>query len=334
MTSANMFSLASAILLAAFLVMVLLFNLLPALFAGLLVLEVVNSMTPPLQRIFSGSKGRYLAVGLLSILVILILGLAFVGTFSLVMREFHDPSALLHKMLGLLDRAREKLPPSLERFVPANVDDIRDFLGGWLREHVADLQHLGARAVHVFVTVLMGMVLGGIVALRRISGHQALPPLASALMARVTNFAWAFRSIVFAQAKISLLNTLLTTFFLLVLLPLFGVRMPLAKTLILVTFIAGLLPVVGNLISNAVILVVGLSVSMWVALWALIYLVLIHKLEYFLNAVIVGGHIKARAWELLSAMLLFEAVFGLPGLIAAPVYYAYVKQELKEQGWI
>jgi predicted PurR-regulated permease PerM len=56
--------------------------------------------------------------------------------------------------------------------------------------------------------------------------------------------------------------------------------------------------------------------------------VVIHKLEYFVNARIIGSRIRARAWELLTAMLVMEAAFGIPGLIAAPIYYAYVKDEL------
>jgi predicted PurR-regulated permease PerM len=46
------------------------------------------------------------------------------------------------------------------------------------------------------------------------------------------------------------------------------------------------------------------------------------------NARIIGTRIKAWAWELLLAMLVMEAWFGVPGLIAAPIYYAYVKDEL------
>jgi predicted PurR-regulated permease PerM len=61
----------------------------------------------------------------------------------------------------------------------------------------------------------------------------------------------------------------------------------------------------------------------------LAFMIVVHKLEYFLNARIIGSHINARAWELLMAMLFAEAVFGLPGVIAAPVYYAYVKEELR-----
>jgi len=60
----------------------------------------------------------------------------------------------------------------------------------------------------------------------------------------------------------------------------------------------------------------------------------IHKLEYFLNAKIVGSRINASAWELLLAMLIMEAAFGLPGLVAAPVYYAYLKDELSARGLI
>jgi predicted PurR-regulated permease PerM len=58
----------------------------------------------------------------------------------------------------------------------------------------------------------------------------------------------------------------------------------------------------------------------------------VHKLEYFLNARIVGTGIHASAWELLVAMLLMEAAFGLPGLVGAPIYYAYVKDELVSRG--
>jgi predicted PurR-regulated permease PerM len=57
----------------------------------------------------------------------------------------------------------------------------------------------------------------------------------------------------------------------------------------------------------------------------------IHKLEYFLNARIVGSQIRARAWELLVAMLLCEAAFGLPGVVAAPIFYAYLKAELEAE---
>ena len=137
---------------------------------------------------------------------------------------------------------------------------------------------------------------------------------------------------VFAQIKISAVNTGLTALYLAVALPLLGVSLPLTKTMIAVTFVAGLLPVIGNLISNTVIVIVSLSHSFSTAVGSLVFLVVVHKLEYFLNARIVGQEIEASAWELLCAMLVMEAAFGLPGLVAAPIFYAYLKTELKTIG--
>ena len=117
-------------------------------------------------------------------------------------------------------------------------------------------------------------------------------------------------------------------------LPLLGKPLPMAGALIVLTFVAGLLPVVGNLISNTFIVILSLSHGLGLTLISLVWLVGIHKLEYFLNAHIIGHKIKAAAWELLIAMLLMEAAFGLAGLIAAPVIYAQVKKSLIEKNWI
>jgi len=89
--------------------------------------------------------------------------------------------------------------------------------------------------------------------------------------------------------------------------------------------------VLGNLISNSVIVIISLSHSLHVAAGSLVFLVVIHKLEYFVNARIIGGQIQARAWELLIAMLVMEAAFGLQGVIAAPIFYAYIKKELSDR---
>jgi len=134
--------------------------------------------------------------------------------------------------------------------------------------------------------------------------------------------------------RIAAINAALTAVYLLVVLPLAGIHLPLTKSMVALTFVAGLLPVVGNLISNSVVVIVGLSHSLGIAFASLFYLIVIHKLEYFLNAKIIGSHINARAWELLTAMLVMESIFGLPGVVAAPVLYAYLKKELTDQGLV
>ena len=201
---------------------------------------------------------------------------------------------------------------------------LKETLAEWFRAHSADVQSMGKEAGRTLVQTLIGMVLGAMVAL-----HEALPietnrPLARELVERAARLGDAFRRVVFAQVQISLINTVLTGIYLALVLPSFGVNLPFKKTLIVVTFITGLLPVVGNLISNVVIVVVSLSYSLNVAIGSLLFLIVIHKLEYFLNARIVGRRVEAHAWELLLAMLAMEAAFGISGVIAAPIYYAYL----------
>jgi predicted PurR-regulated permease PerM len=137
---------------------------------------------------------------------------------------------------------------------------------------------------------------------------------------------------VFAQFKISLINTAFTGIYLALVLPAFGINLPFKMTLIALTFITGLLPVLGNLVSNTIIVVVSLSISPQVAIGSLLFLIIIHKFEYFLNARIVGRRTECRAWELLLAMVVMEAAFGIPGVIAAPIYYTYLKAELSDRG--
>jgi predicted PurR-regulated permease PerM len=180
----------------------------------------------------------------------------------------------------------------------------------------------------------IGMVLGAMVALHEASPIETNRPLARELVERIKRFGDSFRRVVFAQVQISFINTVLTGIYLGLILPSLGMNLPFKKTLIVVTFITGLLPVVGNLISNVVIVVVSLSSSLNAAIGSLLFLIVIHKLEYFLNARIVGRRVDCRAWELLLAMVAMEAAFGIPGVIAAPIYYAYLKDELEDRGLV
>jgi predicted PurR-regulated permease PerM len=307
------------------LVLVLGLRLLPALFAGLLVYELVQSTAPLLGKRVPGDRARVLVVALLATIVVGLLVLLILGAVSFLRNEIGNPELLWQQQLmPLVEKAREQLPGTVVGWLPDSVDDLRVMALELTRKHSVSLQTIGKEAARVFVHILIGMVLGAIVALSR-----ARP--ASALGLRAQRLAEAFHNIVFAQIKISLLNTTFTAIFLLGVLPLMDIHVPLAKTLVVVTFIVGLLPVIGNLISNTAITIAGLSISLGVGIAALGFLILIHKLEYFLNARIVGSQIRARAWELLVAMLLMEAAFGLAGLIAAPIYYAYLKSELEAE---
>ena len=321
---------ASWILTGVALVAVLKVGLLPALLAGLLVYELVHVIAARMGFLSTdGRRGKLIAVGLLATAIVIALVATGFGIWVFVRSEAGSATALLQKLAEIIDGARGTVPDWLLDLLPGNADDLRTALVAWLKEHAKELQHAGAEMARGLAHVLIGMVVGGMISLSDARPGRELGMLSRALNERAVRLGDAFRRIVFAQVRISALNTALTAIFLIAVLPLVGAKMPLVKTIIVVTFLVGLLPVVGNLISNSVIVVVGLAQSASIALACLVFLVAIHKLEYFVNARIVGAQIQARAWELLAAMLVMEAVFGLAGIVAAPIYYAYLKDELK-----
>lgn len=325
---------AAWILSGAGLVLVLLLQLLPAMLAGMLVYELVHVLAPTVYNRLSDKRAKIAAVVLLSTLVVGITTVGIAGAIVFFKSDAGNIPALLTKMAEIVSGSKGVLPHWLVDEMPDNPDDMRGAIAEWFRVHAAEMQTMGKEAGRVLVYVLIGMIVGALIALREALPMGPRGPLAMELIERVTNLGTAFRRVVFAQVRISLLNTIFTAIYLALVLPLFGVELPLKKTLIAVTFIAGLLPVVGNLISNTVIVIVSLSYSFGVAVASLCFLIVIHKLEYFLNARIIGDRIGSRAWELLLAMLVMEAAFGIAGVIAAPIYYAFLKDELASQGLV
>jgi predicted PurR-regulated permease PerM len=234
----------------------------------------------------------------------------------------------MQRMAEVIGTARSQVPEWALAYLPSNIDDFQADAARWLTEHAGQIGGIGQDVGRVLFHLILGMIVGGIIAFQGAPSGPDQGPLARAFMARADTLAAAFRNVVFSQVLISALNTTLTAMYLGVLLPLLGIHLPLVKTMIAVTFLVGLMPVIGNLISNTVIVVVSLSASPYVAAGSLAYLVVIHKLEYFFNARIIGSQIQARAWELLIVLLVMEAVFGIPGVIAGPIFYAYLKSEL------
>ncbi len=320
---------ASWLIFAAALLLVLKVHLLPALISGLLVYELIHMLAPKLGRFATGPAAKRAALVLLSIVII---G-ALISMGLLLMALFRGDgggfTTLGGRLAEIIERARAELPAWAVQSLPDNANALKDAIVHWLREHLSELQLAGIETIRSLAHILIGLVVGAILALQSEMGLTKQGPLAAALIERAQRLADSFRQIVFAQVRISAINTTFTAIYLAIALPAFDVNLPLTKTMILVTFLVGLLPVVGNLISNTFIVVVSLSYSHQVAFCSLAFLVIIHKLEYFLNARIVGGRIAARAWELLVAMLAMEAAFGMGGLVAAPIYYAYLKNELR-----
>jgi predicted PurR-regulated permease PerM len=141
------------------------------------------------------------------------------------------------------------------------------------------------------------------------------------VVARFRTFYQSFKTVMGAQIVISLINALLTSIFLV------WNQFPYAPVLAGLTFLLGLLPIVGNLMSNTLIVSVGFTITPRMAFFALIFLVVIHKFEYFLNSKIIGDRIKNPMWLTLLGLLIGEKLMGIPGMILAPVVLHYIKVE-------
>jgi len=310
-------------------------HLLPALFAGLLLNELVHILTPQLRSRHVGEEvAKAAAVAVLSLIIILLGWLAVSGLLVSLRNGYNSLPELLQRMAEIIEAKRDTWPLWLVTSLPADAEAMQATVTAWLRDNARGLQQFGAGAGRALTYILFGFIIGAFVALRRGRPQEQLPGLARSMAERVTRLGQSFRRVVFAQVRISAVNTFFTWCYLGVALPAFGIDLPLTKTLITITFLCGLLPILGNIISNTVITIVSLSHSWELAAVSLGYLIVIHKFEYFLNARIIGGQIHARAWEMLIVMLAMEAVFGIAGLIAAPVYYAYVKNELSARALI
>ncbi len=316
---------------------VLWLHLTPALFAALITYGGTRAIAALLTRRWPQLRhAQAWSLGLL------VAATALVGSMAIervaeAAAEGVGYAGLMQQMAAALEQLRSTLPAWLAPHLPVSLEALREAAANWLRGHAAQVQLWGGHTVRGIGYVLAGVVIGALLAIQLRPQAEAageVPPVAAGLRRGFDGLVAGFIAVVFAQLRIAALNTALTAVYLLVVLPLLGSPLPLAGTLVAATFVASLVPVLGNLVSNTMIVVVSLTQSAAIAGLSLAWLVVIHKLEYVLNAQIVGSRIRAQAWELLVAMLVLEALFGLAGLVSAPVIYAQAKAVLIERGWL
>ena len=239
----------------------------------------------------------------------------------------HQYKELLDYLATTVLDLRQKLPSELAAMLPQGAAEIQQTIATFLAAKAGSLASAGKAWLGGLLHAYVGILIGALAAVRPRVSPRA--PLSQALQRRVMLLGEAFRQIVAAQFWIALFNTCLTALFLLLILPMFDMALPYTPALILLTFIAGLIPIVGNLFCNVVLTIVGLSVSPLAAAVCLGFLILIHKAEYVINAKVVGQRTHMAVWELLTVMFIAESVFGPAGLVAAPLFYAYLKKELE-----
>jgi len=223
-----------------------------------------------------------------------------------------------------------------------DVDSLKDLALQSVRETLGYLGNFAKIATKEFALLIMAVVIGIAMFINpKLDQEADQPPSKTNLYSfycaliseRFAGFYRSFERVMGAQLIISLINTCLTAMFVYSTSLYYKTLMPHAHLMrnahlvVILTFMCGFLPIVGNLISNAVIVGIAFTISPGFAMAAFIFLVVIHKLEYFLNSKIIGSRIRHPMWLLLLGLILGEQLMGIPGMILAPVILNFIKTE-------
>ena len=241
-------------------------------------------------------------------------------------------------------RAYKTLPEIADRTIPAITDfaekkgmqlpftdytSLKEVTLKKIKERLANIGVYARAAFFQFALLVIGLIVALSLFLNRrwgtddpqLSQDSLYATVVSELAARFDTFFLSFSKVIGAQIIISAVNTVLTAIFLI------WNHFPYTMVIIVLTFLFGLLPIVGNIMSNTLVVGVAFTLSPNMALVALVFLVVIHKLEYFLNSKIVGDRIKTPMWLTLIGIVVGEKLMGVPGMILAPVVLHYIKVE-------
>jgi len=272
------------------------------------------------------AKSKWVAVGLFAVVLLgIAYGLAhFINQTIFALPRIAD--ATIPVIIDWAEKNKIELPfTDYQSLKDLAIETVKD-----QAMHLGNFANFAKGATAQFIFLIIGAVVAASVFLdgrldlerdRHALKNNMYSLTCDEVVLRFRAFYQSFATVMGAQILISAINTTLTSVFVI------AVKLPYAVVVIGVTFLCGLLPVVGNLISNAVIVCIAFTISPNMALAALIFLVVVHKLEYFLNSKIIGDRIKNPVWLTLVGLILGEKLMGLPGMVLAPVLLHYIKFE-------
>ena len=280
-----------------------------------------------LRKLLLLTKRKWLALVLFTVIVV---GIAFAAIYFIrgAVRALPELADTSIPSASAWAEARQIELPFYD------FDSLRDLITGTLKEEAHYLQnvaHVAGSTTALLLFTIIAIVAASSLFLK--SGIDLYPgthPVKNNLYSvfsdeistRFRDFYHSFATVLGAQLIISSINTVLTAIFVIT------VQLPHAGLVIVVTFLCGLVPIVGNLVSNTIIVFLALMVSLKLGVAALIFLVVVHKLEYFLNSKIIGYRIGNPVWLTLIGLVIGERLMGIPGLILAPVVLNYIRVEM------
>lgn len=323
---------------SVFFVLLMQFHLMAGVITGLLTYTLTVKLDDFIAKRLKtlNNNSKLISVLLLSLLIIIIFIGGFWYLFSWFISIAKNPNDTITNIQNIVDQISLTLPESIRNLLPENVDSIKDGIITYTKDHISSFQLIVKDIFHILIVLIVGMIIGLILGFKEnkrvleLNKKEKPTKLIKALKDCLDRLVLVFQYVAISQVVIALFNATMTAILLFVVMPIFGVHIPFSKSLVLATFVFGLIPIIGNLIINIIMCIVAFTISFGVSIVVLIYLILIHKVEYILNAKIVGTKINAGICELLIAMFFLETIFGIIGLVFAPIFYAFIKLSLKQ----
>lgn len=329
MMKKNKIEIASYLLMAIFILSAFILKLIPALIAGLLMYLLITGIFQSVKKRVGESANR-VTILCLAAIVALLISLITIGVINSISFGSDGIADLTSETLTIISELKNYLPESWLALIPQDMLYVKNKAIEILKENMGNIFSVTTNSLKAVTQMFLGAIIGAIVAFYEVGSEKPhYKPLANHLIIRIKVFKEQFSKLIISQIKISGINTILTAIYLLIILPLFDVKMPYVATLLILTFICGLIPVIGGIISNSLIIVLSLTISFKVVICSIIFLILVNLSEYYTNAKIVGVEMKTSMWEILIAMMVMEVIFGIWGIALAPVIYGYIKEELK-----
>ncbi|HBL15314.1 MAG TPA: hypothetical protein DD417_00745 [Elusimicrobia bacterium] len=311
--------LASHGLFLVFFIVILAFHLGPALLAGLFAYSILDLS----HRLFARRIGAFYArIASLSLFFFIAGGMSWM-VVSFVQQSISTVPVILTTVMPKVSETASRWGVELPF---ENIEQLRGAAIAAVAENAGDITQASGLLTKGFFHILIAViaaVLAFMAPKPEPGPRNQYTALREEFFARTARFMESFERVLGAQVAISAINTSLTAVFLLAL------GFPHAAFLIPATFILGILPIIGNILSNTIICAAALTLSLRHAVLSLIFLVVIHKGEYLLNSRIIGGSIRVPMWQTLIGILVGEVVMGIPGIILAPAILHYVRKELE-----
>jgi predicted PurR-regulated permease PerM len=213
-------------------------------------------------------------------------------------------------------------------FPIGSTEELRGVLTRAVKDHAMSITSAGGIVTRSIIEALMGVFVAVLTFLGRgdpavLDRSNLYGSAFTAFGERLRAFRASFETVLGVQGTIAVINTVVTAAFVV------ACGFPHAPFLITATLIFSMIPILGNLLGNTLIVTVGLTVSVKMGVAALVYLVVAHKLEYLLNSRIVGARIKTPMWLTILGMIAGEALLGLPGVVLAPALIHYLRAEMQ-----